>query len=225
MLLMRRIEDPARPVGKLVSTKLTLGLDHFALAMTQLGSMALSHGLCMGRRQLTILTPPALFLTWRVYLWDLISPLDSRPFQPLGAAFGQQGTELDVLYYRADGQISFRMQFGQSGLRALHVRRPCKIRRWEKIVQSLSGTNLMSSCSTFTGSLLSVSPSLPETRRTWVSTTMPSFEPKALPRTTLAVLRPTPGRATSSDIVRGTSPPCSSTRALAMPRKERALLR
>ena len=75
MLLMRTIEDPAHPVGKLVSTKLTLGLDHFALAMTHLGPMALSHGLCMGRRQLTILTPPALFLTWRLYLWDLISPL------------------------------------------------------------------------------------------------------------------------------------------------------
>jgi hypothetical protein len=89
MLLMRTIEDPAHLVGKLVSTKPTLGLDHFALAMTQLGSMALSHGLCMGRRKLTILTPPALFLTWRLYLWDLISPLDSRPFQPLGATFGQ----------------------------------------------------------------------------------------------------------------------------------------
>src|SRR5215204_462839 len=154
--------------------------------------------------------------------------LCSNQFQPLGSVFGQEGVELQTvqfLYSRAEGQISFRMQFGQSGLRALHVRRPCKIRRWEKIVQSSSGTDLMSSCSIFTGSLLSVRPSLPETRRTCVSTTMPSFVPNALPRTTLAVLRPTPGRATSSDIVRGTSPPCSSTRALAMARKERALLR
>src|SRR5215217_2207045 len=60
---------------------------------------------------------------------------------------------------------------------------------------------------------------------TCVSTTTPSFAPKALPRTTLAVLRPTPGRATSSGIVRGTFPSCSSTRARAIPRKERALLR
>ena len=45
---------------------------------------------------------------------------------------------------------------------------------------------------------------------TWVSTTMPTAVLNALPRTTLAVLRPTPGSAVSSSIVRGTSPPCFS---------------
>lgn len=41
---------------------------------------------------------------------------------------------------------------------------------------------------------------------TWVSTTIPSALWKALPRTTFAVLRATPGRASSSSIVSGTSP-------------------
>ncbi len=39
------------------------------------------------------------------------------------------------------------------------------------------------------------------------------LDPKALPRTTFAVFRPTPARETSSSIVRGTSPPNFSARA------------
>jgi hypothetical protein len=52
---------------------------------------------------------------------------------------------------------------------------------------------------------------------TWVSTTTPSLRPKPLDSTTLAVLRATPGRASSSSIVPGTSPPwrSSSRRAVA----------
>ena len=49
--------------------------------------------------------------------------------------------------------------------------------------------------------------------------------PKALPSTTLAVLRPTPGSATSSSSVHGTSPPCRSTSARAIPLSDRALAR
>ena len=49
--------------------------------------------------------------------------------------------------------------------------------------------------------------------------------PSACPRTTLAVLRPTPGSATSASIVRGTSPPCVSTTSVAMPRSERDFAR
>src|SRR5690554_5877474 len=45
----------------------------------------------------------------------------------------------------------------------------------------------------------------------WVSTAMVG-SPKAVLSTTLAVLRPTPGRASSAPRSRGTSPPCRSTR-------------
>ena len=49
----------------------------------------------------------------------------------------------------------------------------------------------------------SVRPSRCASRVTWVSTTTPSFLPIALPSTTFAVLRATPGSATSSSIVAG----------------------
>ncbi len=65
----------------------------------------------------------------------------------------------------------------------------------------------MRSCSIFTGSLESVSPNFCERRITWVSTTIPSVLWKAFPSTTLAVLRATPGSASSSSMVSGTSPP------------------
>src|SRR4051794_26538690 len=69
MLVVRTTEDPANPVGKLMGTQQTVGLYHFSLAMrTHLGSMAFSHGLCLGNRQLTILTPLPLFLTSRLCL-------------------------------------------------------------------------------------------------------------------------------------------------------------
>ena len=49
--------------------------------------------------------------------------------------------------------------------------------------------------------------------------------PKAFQRTTLAVFRPTPGRAVSPSRVRGTSPPWRSTMARQQPITLRALLR
>ena len=58
-----------------------------------------------------------------------------------------------------------------------------------------------------------VSPRRRESRVTCVSTTTPALMPKALPKTTFAVLRPTPASACSSSIVRGTSPPNFSTSA------------
>ena len=52
----------------------------------------------------------------------------------------------------------------------------------------------MRSCSIFTGSVSRVSAEpVGKPRPTCVSTTMPTFLSNALPRTTLAVLRPTPG--------------------------------
>src|SRR5690606_13433905 len=50
-----------------------------------------------------------------------------------------------------------------------------------------------------------------ETRKMWVSTAMVG-SPKAVLSTTLAVLRPTPGSASSAARSRGTSPPCCSSR-------------
>jgi hypothetical protein len=67
MLVVRTIEDPTHPVGKLVCPEQSIGLHHLSLCVEiHFGSMALSHGLCFGRRQLTILTPQPLSLTWRL---------------------------------------------------------------------------------------------------------------------------------------------------------------
>jgi hypothetical protein len=62
VLVVRTTEDPTDPtIGELVSANQTAGFDHFALAVrTHLGSMVFGHGLCLGRRQLTILTPASL---------------------------------------------------------------------------------------------------------------------------------------------------------------------
>src|SRR5215211_3371447 len=54
-------------------------------------------------------------------------PLSPRQLQPLGAALGQQGAELQPVqfsYLRAEGQTSLSTQPGQSGWRALQTRRP-----------------------------------------------------------------------------------------------------
>ena len=68
------------------------------------------------------------------------------------------------------------------------------------------------SFSTRSGSFDVVHPRRRESLPTWVSTVMAGC-PKALPSTTLAVLRPTPGRATSSSRLRGTRPSKRSVRA------------
>jgi hypothetical protein len=68
MLVMRTIEDSADPICQLVSREQPGGLYDLALAMgTHLGSMELSQGLLMGKRQLLmILTPWPLLLTFRL---------------------------------------------------------------------------------------------------------------------------------------------------------------
>src|SRR3712207_9285008 len=69
MLVMWTTKYPAYSVGKLVCSQKAVRFDDLALApCTHLGSMAFSHGLCLGRRQLTILTPSPLFLTRRLCL-------------------------------------------------------------------------------------------------------------------------------------------------------------
>src|SRR5215211_6039349 len=63
---MRTIEDPANPIGEFEAPSSPSGSTTLRLPCTHLGSMAFSHGLCFGRRQLTILTPSPLSLTRRL---------------------------------------------------------------------------------------------------------------------------------------------------------------
>ena len=79
-------------------------------------------------------------------------------------------------------------------------------------------------CSTTTGSSPCAIPSWFDTRRTCRSTGKPGI-PRACPRTTLAVLRPTPGRASRSSIRAGTFPSWRSVSAAAIPSSDRALER
>jgi hypothetical protein len=96
------------------------------------------------------------------------------------------------------------------------MRRPCQITRCEKIVHSRLGSSSATTCSILTGSVSPVQPKRRTNRWKWVSTVSPGT-PNALPSTTLAVLRPTPGSLTRSISLPGTSPPCRSQIACAMP--------
>src|SRR5688500_48002 len=67
MLVMRTIEDPTHPLGQLVGFRQPLELDHDALAVYPLGFYGVKpRALCLGKRQLMILTPQPLFLTRRL---------------------------------------------------------------------------------------------------------------------------------------------------------------
>ncbi len=77
---------------------------------------------------------------------------------------------------------------------------------------ALARTGRPTSCSTLTGSSCSVQPKRRASRPKCVSTVMPGT-PKALPSTTFAVLRPTPGSVTRSFSRPGTSPSKRSTSA------------
>ena len=71
--------------------------------------------------------------------------------------------------------------------------------------RSAAGIMELSTYSTFTGSVSSVMPNRRASRNTCVSTGKPG-RPRATDRTTLAVLRPTPGNVTRSSTAPGTSP-------------------
>ncbi len=115
-------------------------------------------------------------------------------------------------------------QAPQAGLREWQTRRPWKTTRCESIVHSLLGKISAISASTFSGSVCSVQPKRRTSRPKWVSTVMPGT-PKALPRTTLAVLRPTPGSVTRSSRRPGTSPSKRSRSAVERPSSDFALAR
>ena len=75
-------------------------------------------------------------------------------------------------------------------------RRPCQIRRCGNRAQSSRGTSRIRSRSILTGSSWR-SPRRCESRRTWVSTTIPCASPRSA-ETTFAVFRATPGSRSSS---------------------------
>ena len=81
----------------------------------------------------------------------------------------------------------------------------------EMLIRDFGGVTFMSFISTSSGSLPGAIPVRLPTRKTCVSTAIVSF-PNATLSTTLAVLRPTPGSASSASRDRGTLPPCSATR-------------
>ena len=66
VLVMRTVEDQAYSLSQLVSCEQSVRLEHLALTVNPLGSIELSHGLFLGRRQFMILTPQPLFLTLRL---------------------------------------------------------------------------------------------------------------------------------------------------------------
>ncbi len=105
-----------------------------------------------------------------------------------------------------DGQNGSTVHSSHKARRALHTRRPCAMSRCEKKIQSRRGTSSIKSRSIFSGCPCAVNPSLCESRATCVSTTMPAVMPKALPSTTLAVLRATPGSSSNSSSFGGTRP-------------------
>ena len=84
---------------------------------------------------------------------------------------------------------------------------------------------LMRSCSIFFGSSCLVRSRRRESRMTCVSTTTPLAMPKPEPRTTLPVLRATPGSVRISSIVCGTSPWKFSMMPLLAPMIDFVLLR
>ena len=78
------------------------------------------------------------------------------------------------------------------------------------MVQSSRGKSGTRSFSTFSGVFWLVSFMRKARRFTCVSTTTPSLMPKAFPRITLAVFRPTPGMLERVRMSRGISPSWSS---------------
>ncbi len=67
MLVVRTVEGRANVLGQLLGAEQPIGFHHpLRLPCTHLGSIGFSHGLCLGSRQLMILTPRPLFLTPRL---------------------------------------------------------------------------------------------------------------------------------------------------------------
>src|SRR5437016_7244563 len=111
------------------------------------------------------------------------------------------------------------------GVRAWQNGRPCQISWWENWTHFSCGIIFITSCSTFLGSSFRDKFRRFERRSTCVSTTTPLAIPYAVPSTTFAVLRATPGSVSISSIVRGTCPPNLSMIALLAPITDFVLFR
>src|SRR5690606_6139351 len=126
------------------------------------------------------------------------------------------------------GQTSASTHSPHFGARAVQTRRPWRMRRRLRTVRFASGpwapsaaSWAMRSSSTVRGLLAAVQPRRRVRRPTCVSTASREW-PNQAPRTTCAVLRPTPGRASSAAWSSGTSPPGSTISPWASPRRRRA---
>ena len=70
MLAMGTAEDSSNPVGEFLDTQPPVGLCNLRLLWIHLDSIPLSHELCLGRKQLMILTPASLPLCLTSPLWE-----------------------------------------------------------------------------------------------------------------------------------------------------------
>ena len=121
--------------------------------------------------------------------------------------------------------MSARQHFSHSGFRALQTARPCITKRWHRSLPSSGGTIFQSAISTFCGSLMpSTRPILLHRRMQWVSVTMAGL-PNTSPMMRFALLRPTPGSASSSSKVVGTLQSYLSRSIRIQAEMSRALLR
>ncbi len=113
--------------------------------------------------------------------------------------------------------MSARRHSSHRGVRAPHTLRPCRMRRRLKGPHS-SGRDqgVEVALDLHRVGLQRSGPADGSARPTWVSTGRPG-RPMATLRTTLAVLRPTPGRLVRSSIDDGTSPPKRSVTPWAIP--------
>ena len=127
---------------------------------------------------------------------------------------GQSGDE-----YRACVTTSYDERNNVLGARTAVARTAGATCAW-----GASGITWSKPISTSSGVLPEARPSRCATRNTCVSTASVG-SPKAVLSTTLAVLRPTPGRASSASRWCGTSPPCSAMSACDSPITFFALLR
>ena len=100
-----------------------------------------------------------------------------------------------------------------SACRQKQTRRPCQIRRWPDADPAVFGPQLLQIQLDFFWIVLFGHPeSLAEPSDAKVSTTTtPLGIPNAVPSTTFAVLRATPGTATANPVWTGTLPPNFST--------------
>src|SRR5713101_3783275 len=114
-----------------------------------------------------------------------------------------------------DGQKSLRMHSSHRGRRAMHTRRPCRIRRSDNPVHSSGGTIEMTCRSILTGSRVDTSLRRLVRRITCVSTANPGTLNPA-PRITLAVLRPIPGTWSKPSMLASTSAGSAAPRSKAV---------